>query len=125
MSDANKPTRATTCGYCKSRVPKGHECAAKAEAMKERTCLLETCGVVFKPTVYGQRYCCKKHKRQSRCQREFPSKRKWPAKGFRAELNTIAPLERVWERAAMKAAQYAPVMGEALVEITRSLMRAA
>lgn len=137
MSTSNKPHRATTCGYCRQRVPKGHECAQKAEAMKERACALASCAKPFKPKVHGQAYCCHNHKRMNRNSREYAAKlkhmaaqeaqekRTWPVKGFKEEVNTIAPLERAWTRAETQAAQYAPVMGEALVEITRSLMRAA
>lgn len=133
MSDTRiKLYSGTTCGYCNGRVPKGHECAAKAEALKERTCLLATCGKLFKPTVHGQGYCSMAHKRTARSQRDRASrhrreaasgKRTWPEKGFKTEINTIAPLERTWARAEKQAAQYAPVMGEELYEITMKLMR--
>lgn len=117
-----------TCGYCKQRVPKGHECDEKREALKERPCALATCGKPFKPSMHSQAYCCPEHKQEARNHRERPVKKKpagGPKKGFKEELNTIAPLERTWERAEKQAQQYAPVMGEALVEITLRLMRAA
>lgn len=120
-----------TCGYCRQRVPKGHECEQKREAMKERNCLLASCSKLFKPKVHGQGYCCAEHKKQNRNSREYANKlkrvakeekRTWPAKGFTAEVNTIAPLERTWARAGQQASTYAPVMGEALVEMTLRLM---
>jgi hypothetical protein len=124
----------TTCGYCHRRVPKGHECEQKREAMKERPCMLATCGKPFKPKVHGQGYCSEAHKRTARSQRDRASrkrreaqaeKRTWPAKDFTAEVNTIAPLERTWARAGQQASAYAPLMGEALYEATMGLMRAA
>ena len=124
----------TTCGYCNSRVPRGHECEQKREALKERPCLLATCGKLFKPMVHGQGYCSMAHKRTARSQRDRASrhrreaageKRTWPEKGFKTEINTIAPLERTWAKAERQAQQYAPVMGEELYEITLKLMRTA
>lgn len=120
---------ATTCGYCRKRVPKGHECEQKREALKERTCGYVECGKAFKPTMHKQAYCCEAHKKSARSQREYLNKAKRPEKPpkrpVEPERNTIAPLEREWERAGQQAAQYVPVMGKALADITRALMRKA
>ena len=120
---------ATTCGYCRQRVPRGHECEEKREAMKERKCRYRDCGALFKPRTHAQAYCCPRHKDQENDRLEYERKPKrakqnGPKAGFKEEINTIAPIERRWAKASEKAAAYAPLMGEALYETTMRLMRA-
>jgi DNA segregation ATPase FtsK/SpoIIIE-like protein len=115
---------ATTCGYCGERVPKGHWCEQKSEALKERKCDLESCGKLFKPTTPHKAYCCDAHRKSARSQREYLNKAKRPERpSKKPENKSIAPLERQWAKAEQKAAQYVPVMGEALYEATMRLMR--
>lgn len=121
---------ATTCGYCKLRVSKGHCCEQKREALKERKCRYRECNATFNPKTDKQAYCCPRHKDQENDRREYErrpkrAKQDGPKAGFKDDLNTIAPLERQWAKAAKKADRYVPLMGEALYETTMRLMRSA
>ena len=133
LGEVAAPAKRSTCKFCKKWMPRDHECAAKAAAMAERPCKYPKCGKPFTPAVYGQAYCCHNHKRMNRNQAEYRAKlkrlgkertRPGPKEGYKSEINTIAPLERRWQRAEKQASTYAPVMGDALVDITLQLMGA-
>lgn len=130
-----------TCPDCKLVLErhqrKSHSklyCPAKgAPAKQPRKCRYRECVVMFvpKPGNPQQEYCSKScWKRETSIKR---SARYMAGKVVLAEddaeqakeLAHMLPLQRLQDELEKQAAQYAPVMGEALVEITLKLMRPA
>jgi hypothetical protein len=120
MRTGTSPHHATSCGFCRQRVPKGHECEQKRAAMAPRKCPLSSCGIEFVPKVFLQAYCCTAHKRAADYERA--KERGGTKQRGAVEERYASALERKYEAAAEQARAYVPMMGEALRLATVRLM---
>jgi len=108
-----------------------HDCENKREAMAPRKCDNAGCDEVYTPKRPGQRFHSDKCRFENlaRCKgehRKQANKRQPARKSLTPEqlqALDMAPMVMALEAAEQQAAQYVPLMGEALYNVTMELMR--